>query len=302
MEVSCCVERPVWRDHALEPFQLVIEGGGMCGSAYTAGATDFLLDKGLCAQSVIGVSAGAITGFNYATGALGRTCFYNLKYSRDPRYVGVLSFLTSGNAFGTQFVLDEIPNKIEPIDYRWFTESPIELTTVASDVDRGVADYHLFDHGGDMKKGMRYLAASSSMPMANRMVEIDGKRLLDGGVCDSVPFAYGKEHAGLKQIIVLTRPESYVRPPSKVVPFARVRYFAHPEFVNQWANRHVVYNAQYREAVRLQDVGEAVLIRPHTMVDASLLERDPNHLLGAYEEGYRNAAEQWENIQRFLGL
>ena len=302
MEPSCCVEHPVWRDHAIEPFQLVIEGGGMCGSAYTAGATDFLLDKGLCAQSVIGVSAGAISGFNYATGALGRTCFYNLKYARDPRYVGVFSFLTSGNAFGTSFVLDEIPNRIEPISYSWFIDSPIDLVTVATDVRTGLADYHRFERDGNVELGMRYMAASSSMPMANRMVKVEGKLLLDGGVADSVPFAYGRSYAGLKQIIILTRPASFVRRPLRGIAFARAWYVRYPAFADAWGRRHIMYNEQYREAARMDAAGEAVVIRPDTPVDAALLERDPDRLLGAYEEGYRNAAEQWERIQRFLGL
>lgn len=274
----------------------------MCGSAYTAGAADFLLGKGLCAQSVVGVSAGAITGFNYATGALGRTCYYNLKYAKDPRYVGALSFLATGNAFGTQFVLDEIPNRIEPISYSWFTDSPIELVTVASNVETGQADYHLFEHDGDVQKGMRYMAASSSMPMANRIVKVDGKLLLDGGVCDSVPFEYGKRRCGLKQVIILTRPATYVREPLKGIAFARVYFAAYPAFADAWGRRHIMYNSQYREAARMHEAGEAVVIRPSKPVEASLLERDPDRLLGAYEEGCRNAAEQWPAIQRFLNL
>ena len=58
---------------------LVLEGGAMRGQ-FTAGVLDFFMDQNLWCEHVIGTSAGALNGYNYVAGELGRTCFLNTKY------------------------------------------------------------------------------------------------------------------------------------------------------------------------------------------------------------------------------
>lgn len=59
-------------------------------------------------------------------------------------------------------------------------------------------------------KQMDYLRASASMPFVSHIVEIDGKKLLDGGVCDPIPIEKAmQEFACDRWICVLTRTEQY---------------------------------------------------------------------------------------------
>ena len=102
------------------------------------------MDQKLFCERVIGVSAGALCGYNYVAGEDGRTCYLNTKYCDDWRYLSMKSFVRTGNACGREFAFDEIPNRLEPFNYAAFDESPMQLVAVSSDLVTGEADYHPF--------------------------------------------------------------------------------------------------------------------------------------------------------------
>ena len=81
---------------------LVLEGGAMRGM-YTAGVIDVFLDNEIKVDGIVGVSAGALFGVNYASGQHGRVIRYNKKYCADKRYMGFHSFLTTGNIINCDF-------------------------------------------------------------------------------------------------------------------------------------------------------------------------------------------------------
>ncbi len=214
------LHQPAWRGHATTHANLVLEGGAMRGQ-FTAGVLDFFMDKKLFCERVIGVSAGALCGYNYVAGEDGRTCYLNTKYCTDWRYLSMQSFVRTGNACGREFAFDEIPNRLEPFNYAAFDESPMRLVTVASNLVTGEADYHEF---ADSLADLPYLIASSSMPLVSRTVEVDGKPLLDGGTCDSVPLTYSLLTGARKHIVVLTQAADYVKGPNKLMALLRQRY------------------------------------------------------------------------------
>ena len=78
---------------------IVVEGGGMRG-IYGAGVLDVLLENDIKADGLIGVSAGAIHGCSFVSGQKGRSIRYNLKYSRDPRYMSMRSLIRTGICLG----------------------------------------------------------------------------------------------------------------------------------------------------------------------------------------------------------
>ena len=71
---------------------LVLEGGGMRGM-FTAGVLDALMEQNIQIDKIIGVSAGALFGINYASNQKGRALRYNLKYLKDKRYMDFIAFL-----------------------------------------------------------------------------------------------------------------------------------------------------------------------------------------------------------------
>ena len=300
-EPGTLVDHPVWQDHPVTPTSLVLEGGAM-RCQFTAGVLDCMLDRGLLAQAVVGVSAGAAAGFSYASGATGRTCYMNMKYAGDWRFFSVRSRLVTGSAYGGRFIFDTIPNSIEHIDYSWFGESPMQFTSVATCMEDGMAAYHAFADGMSVGRGSDCLVASTSMPLVSAPVEIDGKHYLDGGICDSVPFAYARRtFPGLsKQIIVLTKPREHRLQVDRLIALERKRYRAWPRFLEACAKRQAVHNAQYDEIERMHEAGEAFAIWPEHRIEIGLMEKDPEKLLAAWEQGYEQMARQWDDLERYL--
>ena len=287
---------PAWRGHAITHANLVLEGGAMRGQ-FTAGVLDFFMDRKLFCERVIGVSAGALCGYNYVAGDIGRSCYLNVKYCSDWRYLSMKSFVRTGNAYGREFAFDEIPNRLEPFDYAAFDASPMRLVTVASNLDSGEADYHEF---ADARADMPYLVASSSMPLVSRIVEAGGKRLLDGGTCDSVPILYSLLTGAEKHVVVLTQAAGYVKGPNKLMALLRQRYHAFPLYLERLQHRHFEYNRTYRALGRLHAEGRAFVIRPPEPVEVASMEKDADKLLALYEQGYATAARLWPELVRYL--
>ena len=155
MSQAASVDHPAWQDFPIRPFQIVLEGGAMRG-LFSAGVLDFFLDHGLLAESVIGTSMGAVCGYNYASGATGRMAYINMKYRRNWRFMSLRSRLLTGDLVGSEFIFETIP-KLEGIGSDWFTNSPIMLTSVSTNIKTGGADYHTFGKTGDVARGARYL-------------------------------------------------------------------------------------------------------------------------------------------------
>ena len=290
------LHQPAWRGHATTHANLVLEGGAMRGQ-FTAGVLDFFMDKKLFCERVIGVSAGALCGYNYVAGEDGRTCYLNTKYCTDWRYLSMQSFVRTGNACGREFAFDEIPNRLEPFNYAAFDESPMRLVTVASNLVTGEADYHEF---ADSLADLPYLIASSSMPLVSRTVEVDGKLLLDGGTCDSVPLTYSLLTGARKHIVVLTQAADYVKGPNKLMALLRQRYHDYPYYLERLHLRHYEYNRLYRALPRLHDEGRIFVLRPPEPVTVSSMEKDADKLVALYEQGYATAALSWDALVRYL--
>lgn len=264
---------------------------------FTAGVLDFFMDQKLFCERVIGVSAGALCGYNYVAGEDGRTCYLNTKYCDDWRYLSMKSFVRTGNACGREFAFDEVPNRLEPFDYAGFDESPMRLVAVSSDLVTGEADYHPFV---DSMADLPYLIASSSMPLVSQIVDVDGKHLLDGGTCDSVPIVYSMLTGAAKHIVVLTQAADYVKGPNKLMAILRQRYALYPHYIERLQHRHYEYNRTYRALPRLHDAGKLFLIRPPEPVTVGSMEKDPDKLFALYEQGYAEAARTWPALQAYL--
>ena len=287
---------PCWEGHRITKANLVLEGGAMRGM-FTAGVLDYFMDKGLFCENVIGVSAGALCGLNYVAGEDGRTAFLNMMYCDDPRYLSLFSFATTGNAMGVDFMFDEIPNKLHPLNYDAFDESPMKLTVVSSNLELGEADYHKID---GIKYDIDYVIASASMPVLSQITDIDGKLLLDGGTCDSIPINYSKLTGAKKHIVVLTQDETYEKKPSSLMPILRAEYADFPFYLDRCEFRHYEYNRTKRMLKRMHEAGECFVIQPAKPVEISKMEKDRDKLFDLYLQGLEAAAAAWDDLQKYL--
>lgn len=290
---------PAWTGKPIINAGLVLEGGAMRGQ-FTAGVLDFFMEKGLFCKGVVGTSAGALCGYNYVAGLIGRTCLLNIKYANDWRYLSMMSFVRTGNACGREFFFHEVPETLDPFNFEAFEQSPISLTAVSSNLETGEADYHLIqnlDDPGDLQ----YLISTSSMPAVSQIVEVDGKKLLDGGTCDSVALTYSQLCGFKKNIVVLTQAPGYIKKPNKLMPLLSQLYSDYPYFLERLQYRHIEYNRMYRRFARMHEAGEIFVIQPQKPVEISSMEKNQDKLLDLYEQGYEQAALNWDALQRYLG-
>ena len=275
---------------------LVLEGGAMRG-LYTAGVLDAFLESGIHVDGVIGVSAGTVHGVSYLSGQHGRSIRYYEKYRKDKRFMGLYPLLTTGDIVDKQFCYPDIPWELDPFDDDAFTASGIPFYVTCTNVETGKAEYIRCD---SMSKGdsMEYLRAGASMPLVSHIVEVGGKKLLDGGVADSIPLGAFRRMGYLKNIVVLTRAAGYRKKPASMLPF-KMMYREYPEFVNAMAHRHEVYNAELAAVEQGVADGDVFVLRPSVDLEVSRTEHSVKKLRQLYELGRADTLSRLEELRRF---
>ena len=276
---------------------LVLEGGAMRGM-FTCGVLDVFMENGISFDGAIGVSAGATFGCNIKSGQIGRALRYNKKYGRDPRYCSFRSLIKTGDLYGADFCYRELPEKLDPFDSEAFRKNPMEFYAVATDIRTGEAVYHKCTDGDPYD--ITWIRASASMPIVSRPVEIDGYTLLDGGIADSIPFAYMEQLGYNRNVIILTQPEGYIKRKNPAVPLIRIMLRRYPKAAEAMAVRHLRYNRQTEEVKAREAAGEAFVIRPPEPLKIGHIEKDPDVLERVYQTGRHEAEKQLPALRAFL--
>ena len=275
---------------------LVLEGGAKRG-IYTAGVLDVLLENNLIADSVVGVSAGAVHGVSYVSKQIGRSIRYYMKYSNNYKFMSLLNWILTGNVVDTKFCYYELPEKLDPFDHETFENSKTNFYAVCSNVETGKSEYILCK---ELKHSITYLRASASLPVFSKIVEIDNKKLLDGGICDSIPLKASINLGNKKNIVVLTRPQGYKKKKSCLLPLSRWVYRKFPNFVKALENRHIMYNNELdfveNEALKSDNV---LIIRPSIDLGVKHMEKDLNKVNAMYELGRTDALKALDKIKNF---
>ncbi len=274
---------------------LVLEGGAMRGM-YTAGVLDVFMEHGISFDGVMGVSAGAITGCSYVSGQRERTIRYNMKYCRDKRMMSFYSLFTTGDLVGAKFCYHDIPERLDPFDNEAFKQSSTQFYLTCTNIETGEAEYIQMR---DMNAQIDYLRASASMPYVSRIVELDGKKLLDGGCADSIPVRKFIDMGYEKNVVVLTRPADYRKTPEKLA-LAPIFYGKYPNFVQCLRNRTEVYNQTVEEIQQLEQEGRIFVIRPEIPLEIGRVSHDPEEIWKAYQRGREDAHKKLSSMTLWL--
>lgn len=276
---------------------LVLEGGAMRG-IFTAGVTDIMMENGIDFDGVIGVSAGAAFGCNYKSKQNGRAIRYNLKFCNDKRFCSVQSLIKTGDMFGAEFCYHELPSKHDIFDTKTFEENPQEFYVVCTDVITGKPVYKRLDKAE--YNDLEWIRASASMPLASRIVEIDGYKLLDGGISDSIPLAYFQKIGYEKCVVILTQPKGYIKIPSKSIYAAKLMLRKYPELIKTLENRPEVYNKQVKYIRNEEKKGNVFVIAPEEKLPVNRVEHDADKLRAVYEIGRKIGKNRLNDLKAFL--
>ena len=242
---------------------LVLEGGAMRG-LWTAGVTDVMMEHCVWPDGLIGVSAGAAFGCNYKSRQIGRAIRYNTRFAKDARYSGIRSWLTTGDYFNAQAV------------------------------------YHTMNHV-DYDE-LEWLRASASMPLASKVVEVQGHKLLDGGVADSIPLSYFEQHGYDRNVVILTQPMGFVKERNKLMPLMRIGLRKHPNMIKAMDERHLMYNNELEYVAQREREGRCLVIRPNEKIPIGHISHDPDEMHLVYELGRQVGERYIDRIKEFYAL
>lgn len=279
---------------------MCLEGGSLRG-LFTAGVLDALLDNEVYIEYVNGVSAGSMNGMNYISRQRGRSKRINLKYLHDKRYISYKNMFKSRQIFNFDFLFDDISNKYDIFDWESFNDKAKKYEVVATDVITGESRFFDKNNCSDIISAVK---ASASMPVMSKMIDVEGRKYLDGGI--STPIAYKRafDVGYSKAIVVLTREEGYRKKPvNKINESIYKRYFKPlPNLVEKLMTVPERYNRMQEEMEELAKDGKLLIIRPQNKVTVQRLEHNSVKLEKLYNEGYEEGLKNIENIKNFITL
>lgn len=275
---------------------LILEGGGMRG-VYTAGVLEYFLEQELHVPHVTGVSAGASIGASYVSRQRGRNAKITIGYIDHPRYIGIGNWFRERSLFGMNFVFDELPNKLVPLDYETLLAPGQQFWIGATDCQSGQAR---FFHKNETDDLLRIVRASSSLPFVSPIVEIGQTPYLDGGVSEPIPLVKSEQDGNERHIIILTREASYRKSPARMTWLTRRYFRRYPKLVETMLRRHSHYNATLERIAAMERAGTAFVFRPEQAPMVGRMEKDKRKLNAFYQEGYETARRRFGELTAWL--
>ena len=279
---------------------LVLEGGALRGM-YTSGVLDTFLKNNMEFECVAGVSAGALNAMSYISKQPGRSAKINLEYCDDPRYIGRKAFIKNKGIIGYDYLFGDISENKVPFDYKSFENTNQRFIIVTTNCEKAETEYLEKSNCNDLFKAAQ---ASSSMPLASAMVEINNNHYLDGAVTTSIPVKWALEQGYEKVVVVLTRDKTYRKPmlSNKMKKLYELAYHKYPKLIEKLNTMPERYNKLQDEIIDLEKEGKIFIIRPEKEVTVSRLEKDKEKLENLYKEGIAETEKNLDALKEYLEI
>ena len=278
---------------------LVLEGGGL-RALFSAGVIDVMMENHITFDGMIGVSAGATFGSNYKSGQIGRALRYNIALKDDPRYISWRSFFKTGDLVGAEFSYHVMPTELDVFDYEAYRQNPMEFHIVCTDAETGEPVYKQLDIMD--YEGLEWVRASASMPIVSKPVLLEGRKLLDGGIVNSIPLKHFQELGYERNIVVLTQPKGFFKRRTKLMPLFHLTMRKYPAIIKAMGRRHLMYNEQLRYLAEEEKKGNILLIYPEDTLPIGRTELNEEKMRKVYQMGRKTAEEQLLKIKDFLSF
>lgn len=270
--------------------KLVLEGGGV-RATYGAGVLHGLLEEGFEADAVIGSSSGSINAAFYAARQTRTLLELWTEYVPGDRFISWRRLFTPGGRPGLDVdgMLDEVIAAGGLLDVERATGGSTALYVTATDVDRREqvvarpTPADLFE----------WLRASLAIPVGyNRVVEVSGRRCVDGGVAAPVPFDVPElqEHGG-PTVVILTRAVETKKPPPALWARLWIRAFVPQAARRASLEQHELHNATMTRLAAARGDGDVIVVDPPPDMLLSRLTRDPKKVREGAEVGLRVGRE-----------
>ena len=265
----------------------MLEGGGIRG-VFTSGVLDAFMKYKLYFHYIVAVSAGACNGLSYASRQPRRARISNIDMLAKYDYIGLRHLVTQGCIFDPDLLYHRFPYELIPFDYEAYFRNCRNgdiFEMVVTNCQTGFAEY-LSESSGDTHRLNALARASSSLPYVSKIVEVDGKELLDGGIVDSIPILRSIETGHETNVVISTRNKGW-RDSGRDHKQPKFIYRNYPRLRVALSRRIEAYNRQLDLVDELEEQGKILVIRPEEPIVVGRMEKNVEKLEHLYEEGFR---------------
>ena len=275
---------------------MVLEGGAFRG-LYSQGALDYLMEHDVNMQTTIGVSAGAMGGVNYVSGQIGRSVRINLMYRHDSNYIGTGAMKHDHGITGFSYLWNTISDEY-PLDEKTFNDPKRRFVAVATDIETGKAEYF---EKGKTEDIIAAVSASATIPYVSQPLEINGRKYLDGGCGEKIPYHWAMEQGFEKIIVIRTRDRSYRKNVAKTPrDLIKKEYARYPELARDLLEEAPRYNIELNNLDDLEEKGRLFVLAPSRPITITRFESDLNALADVYYLGYNDMKDHFQQLQDYL--
>ena len=265
---------------------LILEGGGMRG-VFTSGVLDAFMKYKLYFHYTVAVSAGACNGLSYASRQPRRARISNIDMLAIYNYIGLRHLVTQGCIFDPELLYHRFPYELIPFDYDEYfrnCRNGYQFEIVVTNCQTGFAEY-LEEKSGNSLRLNNLARASSSLPYVSKIINIDDKYFLDGGIVDSIPILRSIETGHTTNVVISTRNKGW-RDNDSDHKQPKFIYRNYPRLRVALSRRVEVYNRQLDLLDDLEEQGKVIVIRPQKPIVVGRMEKDIDKLENLYEEGF----------------
>lgn len=275
---------------------IVDVGGGLRG-IYAAGVLDYCMDHGIRFDLGIGVSAGSANLTSYCAHQRGRNYQFYTDYAFRKEYMSLENFISQKSYVDLDYVYSTLScsNGENPLDYDAFRDNPMEMYVVATEAETGHPKY--FDKSDIRQDDYNIMKASSAIPFVCRPYSVNGTAYYDGALSDPVPVEKAFQLGCDRVVLLLTRPEHYLRNSRKDERLAACIRHAYPAAAQSLCQRARRYNDSVALARMKARQGKVLVVAPEDTFGVDTLTRDKDSLDKLYQEGYADG----KKITVFLG-
>ena len=268
---------------------LVIEGGAMRG-AFLKGVLDCFKENKIKFPYIVGVSAGAITGFEFLSG---------IEFDVNKLFN---EFLKN---------MEILKNSSEPIDLVSMVNRIFDFPefdkNLEGEFEAGVTSLidgsYKFFSSKDAKNTsdmVDKIIASSSLPDMAKYVIIDGIPYFDGGMYNTNPLERAIEKGYEKFIILLAKNRGYRRVKSEVSDRVRLAYKDYPKFIEAMENEKYKYNETMDLVDKLEEDNKALVFAPVYPLKFKSFTTNMQDVIDLYKEGYLLASQSIDKVKNFV--
>jgi predicted patatin/cPLA2 family phospholipase len=137
------------------------------------------------------------------------------------------------------------------------------------------------------------------MPLASSVIDLEGYKLLDGGVSDSIPLEYFEKQGYQRNVVILTQPLGYQKEHNKLMPLMRLSLRKYPNMIKAMDERHIMYNKQLEYVAQAEREGRCLVIRPDEKIPIGHVSHDPDEMHRVYDIGRSVGQRMLSPIQQF---